>query len=159
MHSTAEKFRDEASKKYGLDLEVQEFPEGTKTAEDAAEAVGCKLDQIVKSIVMKAGDELVVVLTGGGNRVSSSKLADHLDISEEKVGSADPGEVKKVTGWSIGGVPPFCHENSIEVLMDEKFLEFEEVWAAAGTPKAVFKMRPEKIQELSSAETADVFES
>jgi prolyl-tRNA editing enzyme YbaK/EbsC (Cys-tRNA(Pro) deacylase) len=158
MHRTAEKFSDRVRKGYGLELEIQEFPEGTKTAEDAANAIGCELDQIAKSIVMKAGEDIVVVLTSGGNRVESSKLADYLGTDENEVSPGDPGEVKQKTGWSIGGVPPFGHENRVKVLMDEKLADFETVWAAAGTPEAVFEMEPEKLKDLSGAEVADVFE-
>lgn len=158
MHSTAEKFRSKVSEELDIEIEIKEFPEGTKTAEDAAEAIGCEVDQIVKSIVMNAGDGLVLVLTSGSNRVRETGLAREQGLDESQVDSADPSEVKEVTGWSIGGVPPFCHESDIPVFIDEKLMEFDRVWAAAGTPEAVFGLEPEKIKSLSGAEKADIFE-
>ena len=158
MHGTAEEFRDRAAEQYGLDVDVREFPDGTKTAEDAARAVGCDLGQIVKSIVMSVGDDVVVVLTSGENRVDASKLADHFGVPEERVDTAAPEAVKRTTGWSVGGVPPFCHDEPLTVLMDESLHEYERVWAAAGTPRAVFDVRPDTVEELAGAETVDVFE-
>lgn len=158
MHSTTERFMQKAKKDYNLNIEVQEFPEGTKTAKDAAKAINCELGQIVKSIVMKADERIIVVLTSGKNRVSTSKLSKYLNISEEKIDSANPEEVKEKIGWSIGGVPPFLHEKPVQVLMDESLFEFNEVWAAAGTPKAVFRTKPDKLEELSEAEIAEVFQ-
>lgn len=158
MHDTAEVFRDRTAEQYGLDVDVSEFPEGTKTAEDAARAVGCELGQIVKSIVMTVGDDVVVVLTSGENRGDSSKLAAHFGVSGERVDTADPEAVKRTTGWSVGGVPPFCHDEPVAVLMDESLHEYERVWAAAGTPSAVFDVRPDTMEELAGAETVGVFE-
>lgn len=86
------------------------------------------------------------------------RLAEHLEIDEEEVGSASPHKVKEVTDWSIGGVPPFCHRKKIKVLMDPKLLDFDEVWAAAGTPKAVFNIKPKKPKELAEAKTAETFQ-
>jgi prolyl-tRNA editing enzyme YbaK/EbsC (Cys-tRNA(Pro) deacylase) len=158
MHERAQEFTERARREYDFEVEVKEFPEGTKTAEDAAEAIGCDVAQIASSIAMRAADRLVVVVTSGANRVSGAKLADLLDLDESAVEMADAGEIKSVLGWSIGGVPPFCHDAEISVYLDETLTEFETVWAAAGTPEAVFPIDPEKLRELSGAEVADVAE-
>lgn len=156
MHETAERFSGQVEDEYDIKVEVEEFPEGTKTAQEAADAIGCELSQIVKSIVMEADDQTVVVLTSGSNRVSEEKLSEYLDA--EEVESADPGTVKNETGWSTGGVPPFCHEEDLEALIDKELFSYDRVWAAAGTHEAVFGINPEKMKNLSEAEIAEVFE-
>ncbi|WP_135851235.1 YbaK/EbsC family protein [Halorussus salinus] len=158
MHERAEEFADRAAREYGFEVDVEEFPEGTKTAADAAEAVGCDVAQIASSIAMRADDRLVVVVTSGANRVSEAKLAGLLDLTESDVAMADAGEIKAALGWSIGGVPPFCHDADVPVYLDRTLTEFETVWAAAGTPEAVFPIDPETLRELSDAEVADVAE-
>ena len=156
MHPRAEEFRSRAADEHGFEVEVHEFPEGTKTAADAAEAVGCDVAQIASGIVLAAGDGLVVVVTSGANRVSEPKVADLLGLDGGEVGMGDAGDIKATLGWSIGGVPPFCHEADVPVFMDETLLEHDEVWAAAGTPEAVFPIDPETLRSLSGATVADV---
>ena len=158
MHRRAQEFADRASREYDFEPDVEEFPEGTKTAADAAEAVGCDVAQIASSIAMRADDSLVVVVTSGANRVSEEKVADLRDVPESAVEMADAAEIKAVLGWSIGGVPPFCHDTEIPVYVDETLAEFETVWAAAGTPEAVFPIDPDTLRELSGGEVADVAE-
>ena len=159
MHPRATEFAEQAAEAYDFDVEVQEFPEGTKTAADAADAVGCDVAQIAKSIVMSADrkvdgadrreTDLVVVLTSGDHRVDEAALADQLDA--ESVESASPSQVRETLGWSIGGVPPFCHDADVETLFDTTLAEYDEVWAAAGTPEAVFPIDPDRLRELSDA--------
>jgi prolyl-tRNA editing enzyme YbaK/EbsC (Cys-tRNA(Pro) deacylase) len=156
MHPRAEEFSERAADEYGFDVEVHEFPEGTKTAADAAEAIGCDVAQIASGIVLSAGDELVVVITSGANRVSEAKLAELVGVEESDVSMADAGDIKATLGWSIGGVPPFCHDADVPRFMDETLTDFEEVWAAAGTPEAVFPITPEILRELSGARVADI---
>ncbi|MFB6145915.1 MAG: YbaK/EbsC family protein [Candidatus Nanohaloarchaea archaeon] len=156
MHPTAESFSEKLREEHGIEIDIKEFPEGTKTAEDAAEAIGCELGQIVKSIVMQADNHLILVLTGGENRVSEEKLAGYLDA--EDVSSASPSKVKEHTGWSIGSLPPFCHKNSTDVIIDPALEKFDTVWAAAGTPEAVFSISPELLIDVARPETVDVFE-
>ena len=156
MHERAQEFTERASREYDFEVEVKEFSEGTKTAEDAAAAIGCDVAQIASSIAMRAADRLVVVVTSGANRVSEEKLAEVLDLAEADVEMADAGEIKSVLGWSIGGVPPFCHDAEVPVYLDETLTEFETVWAAAGTPEAVFPINPAELRELSGAKVADV---
>lgn len=155
MHPRTEEFRDRAREKHNLDIDVHEFPEGTRTAEDAAEALDCDVAQILKSLVFSA-DGLVVVLVSGSDRVDEELLASELGVTPAEIDTADPQEVKQSLGWSIGGVPPFLHETDVPVLMDSAVLQHEEVWAAAGTPKAVFPASPEDIRSISGARTVDV---
>ncbi len=158
MHPRAEEFSDRVSDVYGFDVDVHEFPEGTKTAADAADAVGCSVEQIASGIVLDADGELVVSITSGANRVSMAKVGELVDVEASTVSMADADDIKATLGWSIGGVPPFCHETSVPVFLDETLLEFDEVWAAAGTPKAVFPIDPETLVELAGAAVADVRE-
>ncbi|WP_436924611.1 YbaK/EbsC family protein [Halosimplex amylolyticum] len=154
MHPRAEEFARRAADR-GVDVEIHEFPEGTKTAADAAEAIGCDVAQIASSIAMVA-DELVVVVTSGAHRVSEARLAALRGVSPDDVRMADADEVKATLGWAIGGVPPFCHETRVPVYLDERLREFETVWAAAGTPEAVFPIDPDQIEALADATPAVV---
>jgi prolyl-tRNA editing enzyme YbaK/EbsC (Cys-tRNA(Pro) deacylase) len=158
MHARAAQFRDRAREAYDFDPEVREFPEGTKTADDAARAIGCDVAQIASSIVFVAGDDPVVVVTSGANRVDEAKLAGVLGVDPDAVRTANPDEVSDATGWSIGGVPPFCHDSAVPVYIDETLTDFGTVWAAAGTPEAVFPIDPDRIRALSNAEPVDVAE-
>ncbi|EMA07341.1 YbaK/EbsC family protein [Haloferax denitrificans] len=158
MHPTARKFADQVRDSHGFEATIEEFPEGTKTADDAAAAVGCDVAQIVKSIVMRVGDETVVVLTSGANRVDEGSLGSEFGVEQGSVRSADPDEVKEATGWSIGGVPPTCHATDCPVLADPTFESFDRIWAAAGTPEAVFRLTPDDLRALSEPRFVDVFE-
>lgn len=156
MHERAAEFVERAREEHGVDVDVHEFDDGTKTAADAADAVGCDVAQIASSIVVVADGDPVVVVTSGANRVDLEKVAVLRDASDARMAEAD--EVKEATGWSIGGVPPICHENGAPVLMDETLLEHDEVWAAAGTPDAVWPIDPGRLRELADAEAVDVAE-
>jgi len=157
MHERAAEFAERASEEHGVDVEVHEFDEGTKTARDAADAVGCDVAQIASSIVVVVdGDQPVVVVTSGANRVDLDKVAVYRDGVDARMAEAD--EVKEATGWSIGGVPPFCHATDVPVLLDETLLDHDEVWAAAGTPTAVWPIDPERLRAVAGAEPAAVAE-
>jgi prolyl-tRNA editing enzyme YbaK/EbsC (Cys-tRNA(Pro) deacylase) len=158
MHPRAEEFKERVEGRYGFAVDVYEFPEGTKTAADAAEAVGCSVEQIASGIVLSAGGDLVVSVTSGANRVSEAKIAERIGVDPESVSMADADDIKETLGWSIGGVPPFCHETEVPVFLDETLMEFAEVWAAAGTPEAVFPIDPETLAELADATVTDVRE-
>lgn len=158
MHSRAEEFAERAREEYGFEVDVHEFPEGTKTAADAAEAIGCDVAEIASSIVFEVDGDPVVVVTSGANRVSEAKLADAMGAPEDAVSIADADSIREALGWSIGGVPPFCHDTRVPVLLDETLTEFETVWAAAGTPEAVFPISPDEIREFANARPADVAE-
>lgn len=139
----------------GLDFQVQELPASTRTAQDAAHAVGCTLGQIVKSLVFRNAQtgEPLVVLASGPNRVDEKKLA---NILGGPVEMADAAHVRETTGYSIGGVPPFGHKNQCRLVVDEDLLQYEEVWAAAGTPNAVFKITGELSPVLPTHTVAKV---
>jgi prolyl-tRNA editing enzyme YbaK/EbsC (Cys-tRNA(Pro) deacylase) len=158
MHPRAEEFSERAREEYGFEVDVHEFPEGTKTAADAAEAIGCDVAEIASSIVFEVDGDPVVVVTSGANRVSEEKLADAMDAPEDAVSIADADSIREALGWSIGGVPPFCHDTQAPVLLDETLTAFETVWAAAGTPEAVFPISPAEIREFADARPADVAE-
>lgn len=161
MHERAADFTNRARDEHGLDLETTEFPEGTKTAADAADAVGCDVAQIASSIVLMAGDDPVVVVTSGANRVSFAKLAVERGVDERDVRMANADEVRAATGYAIGGVPPFCHHGDVEgvpTYLDETLTDYEVVWAAAGTPEAVFPIAPETIESTAEATVLDVAE-
>ncbi|MFB6271189.1 MAG: YbaK/EbsC family protein [Halobacterium sp.] len=156
MHERAAEFVEQAREEYGVDVDVHEFEDGTKTAQDAADAIGCDVAQIASSIVVVADGDPVVVVTSGANRVDLGKVAVLRDASDARMAEAD--EVKEATGWSIGGVPPICHATDVPVLLDETLLDHDEVWAAAGTPDAVWPVQPERLRDLSGATPADVAE-
>jgi prolyl-tRNA editing enzyme YbaK/EbsC (Cys-tRNA(Pro) deacylase) len=143
---------------FGVEIDVHEFPEGTKTAEDAARAVGCSVEQIASGIVLDAGGSLVVSITSGANRVDLERMAGLLDVEAGAVSMADADDVRAELGWSIGGVPPFCHDAAVPVFLDETLTDHDEVWAAAGTPEAVFPIAPGRLRELAGATVADVAE-
>ena len=153
MHERAKAFKSQAEQTFDLTVEVHEFPEGTKTAQDAANAIGCDLAQIASSLAFVA-DTLVVVVTSGANHVDTRKLATLRGVHEARM--AEPDEVSEVLGWSIGGVPPFCHETQVPVYLDETLAAYDEVWAAAGTPEAVFPIDPDDIIACADAEVADI---
>ncbi|MFL5800093.1 MAG: YbaK/EbsC family protein [Actinomycetota bacterium] len=140
----------------GLAIEVRRFPEGTKTAGDAARAIDCEVAQIVKSLVFVADGEPFLALTSGANRADTAKLAALLGAAE--VRRATPEEARSATGYAIGGTPPFGHPRPLRVLVDRDLLGFREVWAAAGTPDSVFPIAPEDLVRASRAATADLRE-
>jgi prolyl-tRNA editing enzyme YbaK/EbsC (Cys-tRNA(Pro) deacylase) len=158
MHQRAAEFVERARDRYGVAVTVEEFPAGTKTAADAADAIGCAVAQIASSLVFAVDDDLVVVVTSGANRVSEARLASLCGVDEGDVAMADPDRVAERVGWSIGGVPPFCHDTDVPVLVDETLFEYETVWAAAGTPEAVFPVAPEELRRLADARVVDVAE-
>jgi prolyl-tRNA editing enzyme YbaK/EbsC (Cys-tRNA(Pro) deacylase) len=137
----------------GNDIEVRRFPEGTRTAEDAARAIGCDLGQIVKSLVFTAGGVPLVALVSGANRVDAPRLA---KVAGGPVAKADAATAREATGYSIGGVPPFGHATDLPVYVDRDLLSYEVVWAAAGRPDAVFPIAPRRLVELSGGAIADV---
>ncbi|MFC3958219.1 YbaK/EbsC family protein [Halovivax cerinus] len=156
MHERAADFRERALNRYDIDPDVVEFPDGTKTAADAADAIGCSVAQIASSLVFEVDESLVVCVTSGANRVDEGALGDHFDVRESAVEMADPDHVRETIGWAIGGVPPLCHETTVPVVLDRTLLEFDEVWAAAGTPSAVFPIDPARLRSLSDATPIEV---
>lgn len=155
MHPNVDRVAD-AARMAGLEIRVERFPEGTRTAEDAARAVGCDVAQIVKSLVFMAGDDPVLALISGANRVDVARLAAALGVPSVRRATAD--EARAVTGFAIGGVPPFGHATPVSVVMDVDLHEHDVVWAAAGLPDAVFAIDPEALGRVSGARVAEVAE-
>lgn len=145
-----------AARKAGVDIAVQRFPEGTRTAQDAAAAVGCEVGQIVKSLVFVADGRPVVALVSGTNRLDTTRLASTLGATA--VRRADGDEARAATGFAIGGVPPFGHSQPLDVVMDHDLATWERVWAAAGLPDAVFDISPGELERASGARLADIAE-
>jgi prolyl-tRNA editing enzyme YbaK/EbsC (Cys-tRNA(Pro) deacylase) len=139
----------EAARSRGLAIDVVRFPAGTRTAEDAARAVGCSVAQIVKSLVFMVDGDPVVALLSGADRLDPGRLAAAMDA--EHVRRADGDEVRAATGYAIGGVPPLGHAQPVPVLIDERLLAEAEVWAAAGLPDAVFRVAPSALQRAAGA--------
>ena len=156
MHPSAERVQA-ALRTAGLDAAVIETATTARTAEDAAAAIGTGVAQIVKSLVFVAGDEPVLVLTSGTNRVDVDKLAALLD-GGAAVRRATAAEVREATGYPVGGVAPLVHPRPLRILCDRDLLTFDEVWAAAGTPHAVFPVRPDDLVRITGATVADVAE-
>ena len=152
--SSVERVRD-ALKAAGLPDIIRQFPEGTRTAVDAARAVGCDVAQIVKSMVFRQGDEPVLILCSGANRVDIEKAS---AIIGGKLSPADGAWVRKTTGFAIGGVPPIGHEHGIAVLIDEDLMALSPIWAAAGSPRDVFSIEPTVLRELTGGRVVDVTE-
>src|SRR4030081_2428450 len=136
-----------------LGIIVKAFPQGTRTAEDAARAVGCDVGQIVKSLVFVAGGRPVVALGSGANRLDERRLA---ALAGDPVAKADAETAREATGYSIGGVPPFGHATEVPVFMDRDLMRYEVLWAAAGKPDSVFEIDPDRLRELSRATVSEL---
>ncbi len=145
-----------AAEALGLRPDVRRFPEGTKTAADAARAIGCDVSQIVKSLVFMADDVGVLVLAAGSNRVDEAKLA--AAAGAAVVRRATPEEARGATGFAVGGTPPFGFVGRVRAFCDEELLGHDEIWAAAGTPESVFKTSPADLVRLSGAAVVDLAE-
>ncbi len=140
---------------FGLGLTVKEFDSSTRTAADAAAAIGCTVAQIAKSILFRAvpSDRPILVVTSGVNRVNEAKVAGYLG---ETLGKADAAFVRTRTGFVIGGVPPVGHAETIETFIDEDLMRLGEIWAAAGTPNAVFRLRPADLVRITNGRVVGI---
>jgi Cys-tRNA(Pro) deacylase len=138
----------------GLEITIRRFPEGTRTAVDAAAAVGCDVSQIVKSLVFVADGRPVVALVSGADRLDPTRLAAALGAHD--IQRADGEAVRAATGYAIGGVPPFGHADPLPVLMDRSLFDHDIVWAAGGRPDAVFAVSPADLERVAGAQVADL---
>jgi prolyl-tRNA editing enzyme YbaK/EbsC (Cys-tRNA(Pro) deacylase) len=145
----------EALIELGLSLEVVELPDSTRTAVEAAQAIGCEVGQIVKSLVFKSkrSQRPILVIASGANRVDEKKIE---ALIGEPLGKADADFVRQHTGFVIGGVPPVGHTAPLEPFIDEDLFQYEQVWAAAGTPHAVFRLKPEDLPRMSGGRVVAV---
>ena len=144
----------EAARRARLEIAIRRFPEGTRTADDAARAIGCSVAQIVKSLVFMADDQPVMALLSGADRLDPDRLATATGAAD--VRRATGGEARAATGFAIGGVPPFGHDRDLTVLVDRRLLAHEEVWAAAGLPDAVFPISPDDLVRVSGGRVEDL---
>jgi len=148
LKSSAQKVQD-ALQSLGLTCEVVQMQAATRTVEDAAQAVGCEVGQIVKSLLFKSqqSHQPILVVASGANRVNEKVLAQQIS---ESVKMANAEFVREMTGFAIGGVPPIGHRHPLMIFIDEDLLQYEEIWAAAGTPHAVFKLTPDDLKLITN---------
>ena len=154
LSPSAQKVQDQL-KSLGYDCTVIEHAESTRTAQEAAERAGCELGQIVKSLIFKGKEsgKPILVLTSGANRVDEKRIGQY---AGEAIGRADADFVRAVTGFAIGGVPPVGHLQKPETYLDEDFLQYETIWAAAGTPNAIFELKTSDLQKMTEARVVRV---
>ena len=154
LSPTAQKFQD-LLKSLGYDFTVIEHAESTRTAQEAADRAGCELGQIVKSMIFMGQQtgKPILVLTSGANRVDETRISEY---AGEGIGRAQADFVRSVTGFAIGGVPPIGHIQKMETYIDEDFLPYETVWAAAGTPNAIFELQTEALQKMTDGKVVRV---
>jgi prolyl-tRNA editing enzyme YbaK/EbsC (Cys-tRNA(Pro) deacylase) len=147
LSPSAQKVQD-ALARLGLTLQVVELPGSTRTALEAAQAIGCQVGQIVKSLVFKGkhSERPVLVAASGPNRVDERKIE---ALISEPLGKADAEFVRQRTGFVIGGVPPVGHSEQLETFIDQDLLQYDEIWAAAGTPHAVFRLTPADLVRIT----------
>ncbi|MEU1225489.1 YbaK/EbsC family protein [Streptomyces sp. NPDC005828] len=145
-----------ALQELGLDVEIRRFPDETRTAQQAAEAIGCAVAEIVKSLIFAADGVPVLVLMDGASRVDVERV--RRELGAEKVTRADAKAVRETTGYAIGGVPPFGHRTRTRVLADRGILDHTVVWAAAGNPHTVFAMDPKTLVAHAGGALVDVRE-
>ena len=144
----------EAARERGLEITTKRFPEGTKTAADAAAAIGVSVGQIVKSLVFGVDTEIVMALVSGSNQLDEKKLA--LAAGGAKCSRVDADAVRAATGYPIGGVPPFAHSTQLRVFVDPDLLQYDEVWAAAGTWNDNFAIAPKDLVRVSGGVVIDL---
>jgi len=139
----------------GYEYTVVEHAESTRTAQEAADRAGCQLGQIVKSLIFrgKTSGKPILVLTSGANRVDEKRISGY---AGEAISRADADFVRSVTGFAIGGVPPIGHNQLMETYLDEDFLPFKTIWAAAGTPNAIFELKTDDLQKMTGGTVAQV---
>jgi Cys-tRNA(Pro) deacylase len=139
----------------GYDYTVIEHAESTRTAQEAADRAGCELGQIVKSLIFRGREsgKPILVLTSGANRVDEKRIAEY---AGERIVRADADFVRAVTGFAIGGVPPIGHVQEMETYLDEDFQQYQTIWAAAGTPNAIFELKTADLQKMTGGKVAGV---
>ncbi|WEF23969.1 YbaK/EbsC family protein [Paracoccus sp. S3-43] len=138
----------------GVAVEILEMADSTRTAAEAAQAAGCHVDQIAKSIIFRgeASGHAVLFLTAGGNRVDPARAT---QVAGQPLGKADAALIREETGFAIGGVAPVGHLKPVAAFFDPRLLEFDRVWAAAGTPRHIFAIAPQVLLDLTAAKLAD----
>jgi prolyl-tRNA editing enzyme YbaK/EbsC (Cys-tRNA(Pro) deacylase) len=145
----------EALARHGLAAEIREFDASTRTSADAAAAIGCTVAQIAKSVIFRAkgGNQPVLVIASGINRVNEKKVEAALG---DKIGRADAEFVRAATGFAIGGVAPVGHTGPVRIFIDADLNQYDEVWAAAGSPNSVFRLTPADLQRITGGQILNV---
>jgi len=146
---------DDALRALGYNFNIIEHAESTRTAQEAAARAGCELGQIVKSMIFKGQStgKPILVLTSGANRVDEKRISEY---AGENISRADADFVRATTGFAIGGVPPVGHPQKMETYLDEDFLGYQTVWAAAGTPNAIFELPTDVLQKITDGKVVRV---
>jgi prolyl-tRNA editing enzyme YbaK/EbsC (Cys-tRNA(Pro) deacylase) len=154
LSPSAQKFQDLLNS-LGYSYTVIEHAESTRTAQEAADRAGCELGQIVKSLIFmgKESKKPILVLTSGVNRVDEKLISQY---AGESIGRADADFVRAKTGFAIGGVPPIGHAEKMETYLDEDFLQYQTIWAAAGTPNAIFELKTDDLQKMTNGKIVKV---
>lgn len=154
LSASAQKVQD-ALQALGLTLEVTELPDSTRTAGEAAQAVGCDVGQIIKTLVFKGkrSQRPILVLASGQNRVNERVIEAFIG---EPLGKADADFVRQHTGFAIGGVPPVGHDTAIQTFIDADLFSYDELWAAAGTPHAVFRLAPADLAQMTAGQVVNI---
>jgi len=154
LSSSAQKVQD-ILRTAGLNHEVRELPATTRSAMEAAAAIGCQVAQIAKSLVFKSktSGKAILIIASGKNRVDEMKLTGYLG---EPIERGDADFVRQKTGFAIGGVPPIGHSEKLETFIDEDLLQYGEIWAAAGTPNAVFRLTPADLTKMTCGKVIPV---
>lgn len=145
----------ETLKSFGIQIEVKEFSESTRTSQEAADTIGCSVGQIAKSLVFKGESSLkpYLIIASGANRVNEKTMK---LIIGEKLKRSDPDFVLEHTGFAIGGIPPVGHIHPILTYIDEDLLHYDVIWAAAGTPHAVFELTPKLLVEITKGQVISI---
>jgi prolyl-tRNA editing enzyme YbaK/EbsC (Cys-tRNA(Pro) deacylase) len=154
LSPSVQKVQD-AIRNLGFSIEVVELEATTRTSADAAQAVGCKAEQIAKSLIFqtKTTHRPILIIASGSNRVNEKRIT---ELISEPIGKADADYVRQHTGFAIGGVPPVGHLEKLEILIDEDLLQYEEVWAAAGSPHAVFRLTPSDLVKMTGGRVTPI---
>jgi prolyl-tRNA editing enzyme YbaK/EbsC (Cys-tRNA(Pro) deacylase) len=154
LSASAQRVQD-ALLELGVTLQVVELPDSTRTAVEAAQAVGCQVGQIVKSLVFKSkrSEQPLLVIASGANRVDEKKIE---ALIGEPLGKADADFVRQRTGFAIGGVPPLGHAEKLQTYIDVDLLQYKKVWAAAGTPHAVFQLDPSDLARITGGQVVEI---
>ena len=153
LHANVQRVIDAAAE-LGLDIQPRTFPDGTRTAQEAADAIGVELGQIVKSLIFGVDGEVVLAYVSGSNQLDEPKLA--VAAGGAMCQRVDAEVVRSTTGFPIGGVPPFGHSTALRIFIDPDLLQYDEVWAAAGTWHDVFGIDPNKLVEASGGVVTDL---
>jgi Cys-tRNA(Pro) deacylase len=154
LSASAQKVQD-ALRESGFTSQVVELSDSTRTAKEAAQAIGCRVEQIVKSLVFKGKqtNKPILVVASGQNRVNEKRLG---ELAGEPIAKADADFVRQHTGFVVGGVPPVGHKEPLTTFIDEDLLQFSEIWAAAGTPFAVFQLTPTELQAMTGGQVVSI---